>query len=183
MDFLQSNSIWIYFFIFFGKILEVTVNTIRVLLITKGQRITGALIAILEVSIWLAVTGTVLTGFKDDLLKCVVFVIAFSVGNYLGSWFEDKLAFGLASIQVIIPESETDKELAGILREKDFAVTVLNGKGKDGNRELLIMHVKRKRIPEASEIIKNHLKNAVIVINESKIVYGGFLGKMSGKTR
>lgn len=180
MEFFQSSSVWVYLFIFFGKILEVTVNTVRVLMITKGQRLVGALIALFEASIWLAVTGTVLAGFQDDFLKCVVFVAAFAAGNYLGSWFEDKLAFGLASIQVIIPESESDKGLAELLREKNFAVTVLSGKGKDGRRELLILHVKRKRIPEASEIIKTHLQSAVIVINESRIIHGGFLGKMGG---
>lgn len=183
MDFLQTSSIWVYLIIFVGKILEVTVATIRVVLITKGQRITGSFIALFEVTIWLFVTGTVLAGFQDDLIRCVVFVIAFSIGNYLGSWLEDRIAFGLASIQVIIPETESDRGLAELLREKNFAVTSISGKGKDGKRELLIMHVKRKRIPEASEIIKTNLENAVIVINDSKIIYGGFLGNFRGNAK
>lgn len=177
MDFLQSSSIWIYMLIFIGKIAEVTTSTIRVVLITKGQRVAGTMIAILEASLWLLVTGTVLTGFQKDFLRCVVFVLAFAAGNYLGSWLEGKLAFGLATIQVIIPESGSEGNLPALLRNKGFAVTVLKGDGKDGKRELLVMHVKRKRIPEATKIIKEHLKNAVIVINDSKIVYGGFLYK------
>ncbi len=167
----------VYLLIFFGKILEVTIGTIRMVLITKGQRAAGALIALLEISLWLVVTGTVLIGFQDDLLRCVVFVLAFATGNYLGSWFESKLAFGLASIQVIIPESEVSEGLIGLLRSKGFAVTVLKGDGKDGKREVLVMHVQRKRIPEATKTIKTHLNSALIVINDSKIVHGGFLSK------
>ncbi len=166
MEFFQSSSIWVYLLIFIGKIMEVTASTIRVVLIT-----------ILEVSLWLVVTGTVLTGFQEDLLRCVVFVLAFAIGNYLGSWLEGKLAFGLASIQVITPEGEDGDELTELLRSKGFAVTVLKGDGKDGKRELLIMHVKRKRISEATKTIKTQLNNAVIVINDSKIVHGGFLCK------
>lgn len=177
MNSFINSSIWIYILIFIGKILEVTVSTLRIVLITKGQRVAGTLIAVLESSLWLLVTGTVLTGFRDDLMRCVVFVLAFATGNFLGSVLENKLAFGLASLQVIIPASETSGELAGILRSRGFAVTVTKGDGKDGKRELLIMHLKRKRIPEATKIIKEHLQNAMIVINDSKIIYGGFLYK------
>ncbi len=177
MSFFQGSSVWVYLLIFIGKIMEVTASTIRVVLITKGQRVAGALIALLEVSLWLVVTGTVLQGFQDDWLRSVVFILAFASGNYLGSWLEGKLAFGLASIQVIIPECEDSDVLTDLLRDMGFAITVLKGDGKDGKRELLIMHVKRKQISEATKTIKKHLENAVIVINDSKIIYGGFLYK------
>lgn len=167
----------IYFLIFSGKILEVTIATIRIVLITKGQRVAGALIALLEISLWLAVTGTVLSGFKDDIWRSVVFVLAFAAGNFLGSWLEGKLAFGLASIQVVIPENEIGDGLVVLLRNSGFAVTVVKGDGKDGKREVLFMHVQRKRIPEATKAIKTQLKNALIVINDSKIIHGGFLSK------
>lgn len=177
MDFLQEKNIWVYAFIFFGKIIEVAVATVRIVLINRGERIKGSIIAAFEVLLWLLITGTVLTGFQDDLFKVAVFVAAFALGNYLGSWMEDKLAFGLCSIQVIVPESEVTNELTTLLRDNKFAVTAVKGKGKDGLRELLLLHIKRKRIPLATSIIKEKMDKAVIIVNDAKVIHGGFIKK------
>ena len=172
-----GSSVLLYCFIFFGKIIEVAVSTVRVVLINRGERLRGSVIAVLEIILWLFVTGTVLDGFREDPLRCVIFAVAFAIGNYLGSWIEDKLAFGLCSLQVIVPECGASLELEEKLRSHDFAVTTLIGRGKDGERELMLLHVRRKRIPQAVELIKSSLENAVIVVNDLKVVYGGFIRK------
>ena len=38
LDFLKSDSIWVYFIIFFGKVTEVTFATLRNVLINRGER-------------------------------------------------------------------------------------------------------------------------------------------------
>lgn len=174
MEFLENTGIFIYFIIFFGKILEVTISTMRMVMINRGERAVGAVIAFFDILLWLLITGTVLVGFSDDPLRVVVFAVAFSVGNYLGSWLEAKLAFGIGSIQVIVSEGEESSTLVKHLREHNFAVTVLKGTGKDGIRDVLILHSKRKRIPAAIELIKSLSKTAVIVTTDAK-VSGGYL--------
>ena len=106
MGFLENSGVLIYFVIFFGKILEVTISTMRMVMINRGERAVGAVIAFFDILLWLFITGTVLQGFDEDPLRVVVFALAFSVGNYLGSWLEGKLAFGLGSIQVIVSAGE-----------------------------------------------------------------------------
>ncbi|MGI6278983.1 MAG: DUF2179 domain-containing protein [Acutalibacteraceae bacterium] len=177
MDFLQESSIWIYLFIFFGKIFEVTIATVRLVLISRGEKLIGSIISMFEVLIWLFITGTVLSGFRDDIIRVVIFAIAVGIGNYLGSWMEGRLAFGLCSIQVIVPDSFASEELAGRLRENNFAVTVMKGKGKDGERDIMYLHTKRKRVAEAEEIIKSFLEKAVIIVNDAKVIHGGFIKK------
>ena len=177
MDFLTQPSIWLYLFVFFGKIIEVAVSTVRIMLINRGERLKGSIIAFFEVSLWLLVTGTVLVGFREDILRCFVFALAFALGNYFGAWLESKLAFGLCSINVIVSEDNKAQQLADTLRSQSFAVTVLDGQGKDGQREILVLHLKRKRIPAAVAIIKKKLKNPMITINDVRIVKGGFIKK------
>lgn len=176
MEFLQG-SIWIYLFIFIGKILEVTVATVRVVLINRGEKEKGAVIAFFEILLWLFITGTVLAGFQEDIVRVIVFAVAFSVGNYLGSWLEDKLAFGLSSIQVIVPEGDVSNELVKSLRSNDFAVTIMKGSGKDGVRDLMVLHLMRKRIPAAVNLIESQLNNAVIIVNDVKTAHGGYIKK------
>lgn len=175
MDFLQNMGIGIYFVIFFGKILEVTVATVRMVLINRGERIKGSIIAFFDILLWLVITGTVLEGFQDDPIRIVVFALAFALGNYLGSWLEEKLAFGLSSIQVIVPESEESHNLAGVLRAESFGVTVIKGSGRSGERDLLLLHLKRKQIVAAKKIINKNFPGAVIVVNDSRVIRGGFI--------
>ncbi len=177
MDFLDNLGIWIYFIIFFGKILEVTVSTIRMVLINRGERVKGTMVAFFDSVLWLLITGTVLEGFQEDPMRMVVFALAFAVGNYMGSWFEDKLAFGLSSVQVIVPEGPQSVELADSLRKDNFAVTVVKGTGRNGNRDILMLHLKRKRIAEAVTLVNTMLPGAVVVVNDSKIISGGYISR------
>ena len=177
MEFLDNLGIWIYFIIFFGKILEVTVSTIRMVLINRGERVKGTMVAFFDSALWLLITGTVLEGFQEDPMRMIVFALAFAVGNYMGSWFEDKLAFGLSSVQVIVPESPKSVELADSLRKDNFAVTVIKGTGRNGNRDILMLHLKRKRIAEAVNLVNTMLPGAVVVVNDSKIISGGYISR------
>ena len=177
MSFLFEPSLLAYFIIFFGKLIEVAVTVVRIVLINRGERKIGTLFAFIESSLWIFITGMALIGIQQDPLRCLVFAIAFALGNYLGSWIEEKMAFGLSSIQVIVKDKNKAKLLTDKLRENEFAVTAFCGKGKDGKRELLILHLKRKKIRRAVEIINSTLENAVIIVNDTKIIRGGFIKK------
>ena len=177
MDFFTSDSAWVYLAIFIGKNIEVTFATVRIVLINRGERIKGSIVAFFEVLLWLLVTGSVLVGL-DDWLRILVFALAFASGNYLGSWLEAKLAFGLCSIQVIAPQSDASKALVQVLRDNQFAVTVVAGEGKTRKRSVMLLHLKRKRIPEAVDIIKSSgIDNLMITINDTKVIRGGFIKK------
>lgn len=175
MDFLSTQSVWVYLLIFVGKNIEVTFATVRMVLINRGERLKGAFVAFFEVLLWIFVTGTVLVGFKEDLLRVFVFAIAFASGNYLGSWLESKLAFGLCSIQVITPKTKKADDLVKMLRDNEFAVTVIDGKGKERARSIMLLHLRRKRITNAVSIIKDNLESAMITVNDTKVIKGGFI--------
>ena len=51
------HAIFIYLIIFIVKVIEVTISTLRIVLITKDHRIKGAFLAFFEVSIWLIVVS------------------------------------------------------------------------------------------------------------------------------
>lgn len=177
MDFLLTDGIWIYLFIFFGKILEVSLSILRLVLVNRGEKLKGSIIAIFDITLWILITGTVLQGFQEDILKVIVFAVAYAIGNYMGAWLDEKLAFGTSSIQVIVPEGEESTKLAEILRENKYAVTILEGQGKDGLRNIMYLHLSRKRIPKAAEIIKSVVEDAVIIVNDVKSVRGGYFMK------
>lgn len=175
MDFLTSDSVWMYLFIFFGKIIEVSVATIRIVLINRGERTKGSIIAFVEIVLWIFITGTVLADFRNNPLKIVVFSLAFAIGNFVGSWLESKIALGLSTIQVIT--CNPHEELVNTLRANNLAVTVMDGEGKEGPRKILLIHLKRNRIASTVKLINKTSANCVVSVSDVKMLRGGFIKK------
>ena len=173
--FAMGSTVWVYLFILFGKILEVSFGTLRIVLINRGERTIGSMIAILEISLWLIVASSVLIGFKTDFLKGIVYALAFACGNYIGSWLDELLAFGLSSMQVVLPDMASAREAEACLREKGFGITSLDVHGRDDDRSMLIMTMQRKRLPQAIAILESHCNGAVVTVSDIKVQRGGYL--------
>jgi len=183
--FAKGSTIWVYLFIFFGKILEVSFGTLRIVLINRGERTIGSLIAIVEITLWLIVASSVLVGFKYDFLKGIVYAVAFACGNYIGSWLDELLAFGLSSMQVVLPDLASAKEAEACLRARGFGMTTIDVHGRDNDRSMLIMTMQRKRLPEAIATLEDQCNGAVVTVTDIKTQRGGYLERAmrSGQLR
>lgn len=166
-------QVMVYMFILFAKIIEVSMSTVRIVLITKGEKKIGAFIAFFEVLLWMYIASNVIQNISEDPLKAVFYAVGFAVGNYLGSMLEEKIGLGLSEIQAIVPE-QYGENLADEIREKGFAVTLIRGEGKNNPRFILMMFVPRKRVKELVRFIQESQENVVITVSETKPIYGGF---------
>lgn len=182
VDFLLHQSVWIYVLVFVGKAAGNMVGTIKLILVNRGERFKASVLTLAQMSLFIIITGTVLVGLQDDIWRLVVYLGGATLGSYLGSLIEGKLAFGLGSIQVIVPQSSSAEvniaqALTEKLRDNGFAVTMLDGQGEQGRQDLLLLHLKRKRMPKAKAIISSFLSTAVIVENDVKMMDGGYVEK------
>lgn len=167
----------LYIIIFFAKIIEVTMSTLRMVYINKGEKLIGAILGFFEVLIWLIIVSSVLNNITEDPIKVIVYCFSFALGNYMGVTLESKLAVGLSTLNVVVNNLEGEN-LANILREHGFGVTIVEGKGKnDSRKDLLFIQLKRKRITEAVKIIQTSNTSAFITVNDIKSMKGGFVKK------
>ncbi|MBU5590497.1 DUF2179 domain-containing protein [Clostridium sp. MSJ-4] len=164
---------WYYVLIFFAKILEVSLMTLRTVLITRGERLYGAIIGFFEVSIWLYVVSSVLVGIREDPIRMVVYALGFAFGNFLGSLLEEKLALGLLTISIVASEEDAEV-IAEALRNDNLGLTLVEAEGINEKKKMIIIHVKRKRKRDVIKLIESTNKNAVISIADTKTVYGGY---------
>lgn len=166
--------IWIlYIGIFLAKTLEVTLATIRTVLITRGEKLLGALIGFVEVVIWVYLVGNLITTVSEDPIKVLFYSAGFAFGNYVGTFLEEKLALGLITVNVITSQEDGDK-LAHLLREEKLGVTTIDGEGRVESKKILMVHLKRKKKNEVVKMIENSGYNCVISVNDTKVVYGGY---------
>lgn len=169
-------QIWIYVFIFVAKLVEVSIATIRNVLINRGEKLKGAVIGFFEVMIWAIVVSQVLGSLSEDPIKLIVYCLAFSLGNYVGVIIEGKLAIGTACIQAVVSE-EKKKELAQVLRDKGFGVTVIEAEGKNGVVDIFMIYLKRKCVEEAIALIQEYSPTSFVTVNDVRTMKNGYIRK------
>ncbi len=174
MDVLMQ--IGIYLAIFLAKMVEVSLATVRNVLINRGEKLKGAAIGFFEVLIWVIVVSNVLGSLAEDPIKTVVYCLAFSCGNYLGVIIENKLAIGTACIMAVVSDEE-EEELAATLRDEGFGVTKLRGQGREKTVAVLMIYLKRRCIEEAIGLIRQRSPEAMITVNDVRQLQRGFIRK------
>ena len=169
------SGIWIYFAIFFGKLVEVAAGTMRSVFINKGNRWMAAAAGLIEVLLWLLVASSVIVGLKEDPFKAVIYCLAFGVGIIVGMLLEQKMAVGLTSIQ-IVSETKSGEKIGKALRENGFGVTIMEGHSVDGTRrEMVFVQLRRRRIQEAIGIAQEICPDALISVSDVRSLRGGFM--------
>jgi uncharacterized protein YebE (UPF0316 family) len=157
-----------------SRVIEVSMGTLRVILINKGYRKQGVILALIEVTLWVLVASRVIVGINEQPFKAVVYCIGYSAGVYVGSLLECRLAFGRVLIQII---TTIDKAaiLADDLRSKGYGVTTVDAQGKDDDKKLLMIYANRKGQENIIAEIKNIDDHALIVSNEVGTMQGGYI--------
>ena len=165
----------IYAFIFFAKLLEVAVCTVRVVLTAKGYRVYASALAAVEITLWIIVTSTVLLGLSEDPLRAVAYGLAFVAGIYMGILLEDKLALGLSQIEVIA-EYGIAKQLTNKLRKQGYGVTTYDCEGMDGKKLSVSLKVRRKDVPSTIGLF-NEYKDLFVTVTDIRKLSMGSIGK------
>lgn len=160
-----------YLLIILVKTFEVSLATLRIKLITKGQRLYGALVGFVEIIIWVLVISTVLSDINSDPWKILAYAIGYSLGNYFGVTVEEWIGLGSTKIEVILPQYQT-QDIVKEIRSMGYGVTVVEGSGRDEKRNLLLIILPRKSVDKVRKILEQ--TQAFVTITDIKPVYGGY---------
>ncbi|GGE06882.1 DUF2179 domain-containing protein [Marinithermofilum abyssi] len=158
-------------FILFIQIAYVTVSTLRLIVMMKGNAKLAAVISFGEIFIYMIGLATVLDNM-DTWYNLVVYCLGFAIGVYTGSLIEEKMAMGYVMVQVITRREDSD--MPRQLREEGFGVTSWLGEGLSGERLVLMVLTKRKRQKELVNHVKRIDPQAFLVSYEPKTFVGGF---------
>jgi len=155
----------IYTAIFFSKIIENAVGTLRLIVVANGKKKLGALLQGIVALVWIFGTGIVIVDINKDIFKIVIFVIGSIVGSYLGSIIEEKIALG-SNMLICITKEINEKTIKDKL--KTFQITTICE--KDNNYSVLLIILKRKQITKISKILKKIDKDIIIISEKAKTI-------------
>ena len=165
----------IYILIFIFKILENTLATLRMILVSNGKKEIGAILSIIISVIWIITTGIVIIDINKDILKIIFFCLGTGLGSYLGSILEHIIALGNNLITIIINKEHFS--IIGKLRYMGYAVTSVKAFGLDSEKYILLISIPRKNKKELIDIIKSVDKDSIIISENINPLYGGYLNK------
>jgi uncharacterized protein YebE (UPF0316 family) len=169
---ISNNLILGYFFIFFARVADVSLDVFRLLLLTRGYALQAALIGFVEVCIFVIALGAVLSGGPMDILKIITYAGGFATGNLVGAYLEDKMAVGYTAIHIYCCR-QICESITTHLRNKNFGVTRLTGEGRSGPRDILIITAKRKDLPFILGLLEEVAPDTFYNVSDIRSLKGG----------
>lgn len=170
-----------YLLIFFARVSDVTLATIRMLMVVQGRKIQAAIIGFFEVSIYVTALSKVVSSL-DNIGNLLAYALGFACGNYIGIIIENRIALGNLAAQIILKGSnENNIELIETLRGNGFGVTVLEGHGKEGSREILHIAINRKDLNKLKDLVYSYDEDAFIIANTISPISGGYFSSIKKK--
>lgn len=159
--------------IFFIRILDVSLGTIRTIITVKGKTIVASIIGFIELFVWFVIVKEAINTEETSLFVAFSYAGGFAVGTFLGSILSNKFIQGTLNVQVITSKPE----LIDKLRENGYAVSVMDIKGQDisKGKYMLFIGINNRSFDNLKENIQRIDKKAFIVVNETKYVQNGFI--------
>ncbi|MCL6450040.1 MAG: DUF5698 domain-containing protein [Acetobacteraceae bacterium] len=160
-----------YLVVFGARVIDVSLSTVRTLMLVRGRKFEAAAIGFFEVSVYIVALGLVVSDLQDPL-KLVVYALGFATGNLVGSLVEERLALGYLTVEAIVKEPE-GFTLAEALRDGGFGVTTVVGRGREGPSHVLFVSVRRRSLRRLLSLLKKHSPQAFVTVLETRGVRGG----------
>ncbi|HNQ60947.1 MAG TPA: DUF2179 domain-containing protein [Bacteroidia bacterium] len=160
--------------IFFARMSDVTLGTLRNVFISKGFKNIVPIIGFFEVLIWLISMRQIMQHL-DNPLCYLGFAAGFAAGTYVGMFVERRLALGMQVMRIIIHQDS--EELIAGLKAENFGVTIIDGQGAVGPVKIIFTIIKRKDIELIRKIIQRYNPSAFYSIEDIRAANQGVFPK------
>ena len=160
--------------IFGLRVIDVSIGTVRMLMIVRGRKLLSALMGFVEVLIFLLAISKVIREV-NNVWNVLGYCGGFATGTIVGMTLEQRLALGFSVVRII---SKTRwLEITQALRHESFGATQIIGEGRDGPVGIVYSMVRRRQVPAVVALCEQLDPQAFITVEEASRVYRGYLGR------
>jgi uncharacterized protein YebE (UPF0316 family) len=169
-----------YLFIFFARVIDVSLGTTRMLMVFRGKKVYAALVGFVEVTVYVVALSRVVNSLTN-IWNLLAYASGFATGNIVGSIIEEWMALGYLSVQVIPTTLPLADKLAARLRDHGLGVTVIQGEGREGPKKILNISLQRKALQQMLSVIDDVDAEAFVTILDTRHRIGGVFPRRLGK--
>jgi uncharacterized protein YebE (UPF0316 family) len=156
--------------VFLARLADVSLGTLRIIVVGRGMRMYASLLGFLEVFIWLLAISQVLQHLSG-WYSYLMYSAGFAVGTYLGMTIERRLKLGYSIIRIVAPRQ--DGRLADALRDQGHRVTHLDATGTKGPVELIFSVVRSDGLKKILEAVQTLRPDAFYTIEDVRAARNG----------
>jgi uncharacterized protein YebE (UPF0316 family) len=161
-------------FIFLARICDVTLDTARIIYVSRGMKFLAPLIGFFEVLIWL-ISITQIMNNLTNVIYYIAYAGGFAMGNYIGIYIEERMAIGTVIIRIITQKESAD--LVECLKSGGYGVTYIDAQGAMGPVKVVFSIIKRRDVNRVANIIRKFNPAAFFTIEDVRSVREGIFRK------
>lgn len=153
--------------IFFARVFDVSLGTIRIIFISKGIKYLAPVIGFFEIIIWLIAIGQIIQNLTN-VYYYIFYAGGFAIGNLVGIIIDEKLSIGTVGIRIITRQDASN--LIEALKKQNFGLTVVDAEGSKDRVKIIFTVVKRQDVQDVIEIVKKYNPRSFYSIEDIRYV-------------
>lgn len=153
------------------RVCDVSIGTMRTILVVQGRKYLAGFAGFFEVLIWVFAIRFIMQHL-DNIFNLFGYAAGFGIGNIMGITLEQKIGLGFVQIN-IISRHFTD-QIAFHLRRLKHGVTILPAEGGSGGMSVIVLIIPRKIQKKVITEIEKIDKDSFITIQHA-LPYRGFM--------
>jgi uncharacterized protein YebE (UPF0316 family) len=165
-----GDPLWGPIVIFLLRIVDVTLDTMRVLFMVRGRRLPAGILGFLMALVWIIAVGNAMKHL-DSVWHILGYAAGYGTGTMVGITIENAVAFGLVQLRIVSKHGGV--EIAEALRERGYGVTEFSGFGRDSAVEIVQSVVQRAHLDDALDIVDRFDDTAFVTVEDPQVLRGG----------
>jgi len=167
-----------------ARITDVSLGTLRIVLISKGFKRIAPIISFFESFVWILVAARILSSMSGNetitvlnIIQYFSYALGYAMGTFIGMKIEQKLSLGQVLVRAIATNEA--ESLVSTLRENKIGLTAVDASGKDGNVKVLFIVVNRTELSNVLNIIKINNPKTFYTVENVQTVNKGYFSEIS----
>ena len=162
-----SEEVFSYFLlpllIFLARIFDVSINTIRIIYVLGGRRLTATVLGFFESFVWLMAIRQIFEHL-DNWICYIAYPAGFAMGILVGMIIEERIAYGKVIVRII-----TRKDiqiLQDFLMSAGYRFTIVPGMGAEGPESVVFTVLERQQLEKLLINLKEILPTAFYTVEK-----------------
>ncbi|MFN3840538.1 MAG: DUF2179 domain-containing protein [Cyclobacteriaceae bacterium] len=149
--------------IFMARIMDVSINTIRIIYVLGGRRLTATVLGFFESFIWLMAIRQIFEHL-DNWVCYIAYPAGFAMGILVGMMIEERIAYGKVIVRIITRKDV--QELIDYITKNQFRYTRVASEGLDGPENLVFTVLPRENLESLLSKMKAILPTAFYTVEK-----------------
>lgn len=171
LSFLAIPAQFLPFVIFGLRVTDMSLDTLRVLFVIRGQKPLAWMLGFFQSSLWVVAITSVLSNL-NNLWNIVGYAGGYATGTVVGMLIEERLAIGHSHVQII--SSSRGAAISDALRQSGYAATELPARGKDGTVSVISSTMRRREVPSVRKQVNGIDPEAFITVEDIRPLHRGY---------